>query len=85
MSNSSEDLPLLVFYSHSSSICIPDASFACLLKFVVWYFFVMPRGRLCSTIGKDSLYLCWSKLPGQIILYNVCRNLGSFVMAGSNS
>jgi len=85
MSNSSEDLPLLVFYSFSPSICIPDASFACLLKFVVWYCFVMPDGRLCSTIDQDSLCLYWSKLPNKMIFYNVCRNLGSFVVAASNS
>jgi len=45
----------------------------------------MLGGRLCSTIGKDSLYLYWSKLLGKMILYNVCRNLGRFVMADSNS
>jgi len=45
----------------------------------------MPGGRLCSTIGKDALYLSWSNLLGKMILYNVCRNLGSFVKAASNS
>ena len=32
-------------------------SVACLLNFVGWYFFLMPGGILCSTIGKDSLSL----------------------------
>jgi hypothetical protein len=40
----------------------------------------MPGGILCSTIGKDSLYLSWSNLLGKTILYNVWRNLGRFVI-----
>ena len=55
-------------------------SVACLLQFVIWYCFLMPGGRLCSTIGKDSLYLYWSNLLGKMMLYNVCRNLGRFVI-----
>jgi len=34
-------------------------SVACLLKFVIWSCFLMSAGRLCSTIGKDALYLYW--------------------------
>jgi len=40
----------------------------------------MLAGRLCSTIGKDSLSLFWSNLLGKMILENVWRNLGSFVV-----
>jgi len=55
-------------------------SVACLLNFVDWSCFLMPGGRLCSTIGKDPLYLSWSNLLGKMILYNVWRNLGRFVI-----
>src|SRR5450756_960191 len=49
---------------------------ACLLNFVIWSCFLMPGGIFCSTIGKDSLSLYWSKILGKMILYNVWRNLG---------
>ena len=60
-------------------------SVACLLNFVSWSCFLMPGGIFCSIIGKDALYLYWSNLLGKMILCNVCRNLGRFVMAVSNS
>ena len=63
----------------SSGVLYPK-SVACLLNFVSWYYFLMPGGILCSTTGKGSLYLSWSSLLGKMILSNVCRNLGGFVI-----
>jgi len=51
---------------------------------VIVYCFLMPSGTLYSTIDKDSLYLYWSNLLGKMILYNVWRNLGSFVIINGN-
>jgi len=55
-------------------------SVARLFNFVSWSCFLMPGGILCSRIGKDALYLYWSNLLGKMILYNVWRNPGRFVV-----
>ena len=63
-----------------SSAVIYPKSVAGPLKFVIWYYFLMPSGILCSTIGKDALSLSWSNLLGKMVLSNVWRKLSRFVI-----